>query len=846
MMDDAELLHRHASTGSQDAFAELVRRHVGLVYQAALRQTSGDPHRAQDVAQDVFTDLARKAAALARHPHLVAWLHTATRLAAVQLRRAEARRLAREHAAFAMNAADASPPGDTAAAAANWDRLRPLIDDALDSLPERDRAAVLLRFFEERSYAEVASTLAVSEDAARVRVNRALEKLRAALARRGLISTASALGLALAQPALAATPPGLAATVATASLSAASASTAATLGAGALAATTVMSTAKITLAAAGAALAVFSLGVAVRSSSPPSAPAPAAPAPALSAAELAAILAPTRLSPADADIALAAYLALPALPTDATEADTAARAVILRRLLVVLPAASHERLLSATAARPGWPEARLRRLAFTAWTELDTPASARWIVSQSPGPGIDTKARQNLATAATLLWASADFDATYDWAASLSDLRTPLLRALLAQLAAATPERALELARAQGDEFFRSVLPDLFAAWAKKDPAPAVRALGTAIFEPGMNSDNWALTQALAAWGRAEPVAALDWLFAQTHQSREDNKELLRRMVGQATRGGSPAALADALRTHPGISEPADTLGWLINDWAEENPDDALAWLDHLPNPAERVSIATEALRRWSSDHPEYNLPLALYLPAGPQRSDEIANIIRGWAKISPDAALAWIRSRKEPEFAELAASIEGSRLGDSALVDPALAVSAWQTLPAGTAKTAAANAIASAWGQRDPAAAARWWLAQQPATFDTARLARPFAQDQTLTPLLADWSRRDPDSLLAWAAEQKATAPDLAIHAIRVLYQDFDYEGIDAPDAPATADRLSRIDDQYPNLMLLENHFRSWSARDPAAAHAWLDAAEAIPPERVARIIQHMSPITP
>lgn len=846
MMDDAELLHRHASTGAQDAFAEIVRRHVGLVYHAALRQTGGDPHRAQDVAQTVFTDLARKAASLARHPHLVAWLHTATRLAAVQLRRAEARRLAREQAAFAMNAADASPAGDTAAAAADWERLRPLIDDALDCLPERDRAAVLLRFFEERSYAEVASALAVSEDAARVRVNRALEKLRSALARRGLVSTASALGLALAQPALAATPPGLAATVATASLSAASASTAATLGAGALAATTVMSTAKITLAAAGAALAVFSLGVAVRSSSPPSAPVPAAPAPALSAAELAAILAPTRLSPADAETALAAYLALPALPADATEADTAARAVILRRLLVVLPAASHERLLSATAPRPGWPEARLRRLAFTAWTELDAPAAARWIAAQPPGPGIDAKARQNLATAAALLWASASFDPAYEWAASLSDLRAPLLRALLIQLAPAAPNRALELARAQGDEFSRSVMRDLFAAWAKKDPASAVRTLGAALYEPGHNSDNWALTQALAAWGRAEPVAALDWLFAQTHQSREDNHELLRRMVGQATRGGSPAALADALRTHSGLADPAETLGSLLNAWAEADSRAALAWLDRLPDPAERVSLATEALNMWSSDHPENNLPLALHLPAGPQRSSQVAKILERWAKISPDAALAWTRARPQPEFAKLAASLEGARLGETARVEPAAALASWQNLPSGPAKTAAANAIASAWGERDPAAAARWWLAHQPAALDTARLAQPFVSDQTLTPLLAAWSRRDPDALLAWAAEQKATAPDLAIHAIRTLYQDFNHEDLDAPDAPSTAARLARIDDQYPNLMLLENHFRGWSARDPAAARAWLDAAEAIPPERAARILQHMSPVAP
>lgn len=125
MNDDAALLHRYAAKGSQDAFADLVRRHLSLVYHAALRQTGGDTHRAEEVAQRVFTDLARKAAALSHRPLLVAWLHTATRHAAAELLRTELRRQAREHAAFAMNEIELAPEP-----AADWERLRPLIDDA--------------------------------------------------------------------------------------------------------------------------------------------------------------------------------------------------------------------------------------------------------------------------------------------------------------------------------------------------------------------------------------------------------------------------------------------------------------------------------------------------------------------------------------------------------------------------------------------------------------------------------------------------------------------------------------------------------------------------------------------
>ena len=208
MNDDAELLRQYADHRSEPAFAELVRRHLGLVYHAALRQTGGDVHRAQDVAQDVFTGLARKARTLAQRPTLAGWLHTSTRYAALQAVRTERRRQNREQEIYAMT--DAL---HTDTAAADWDRLKPFVDEALHALNERDREAVLLRFFEGRPFAEVGAKLAVSEDAARVRVDRALEKLRTTLARHGVTSTAAALSVALGAQAGAAVPAGLAATV---------------------------------------------------------------------------------------------------------------------------------------------------------------------------------------------------------------------------------------------------------------------------------------------------------------------------------------------------------------------------------------------------------------------------------------------------------------------------------------------------------------------------------------------------------------------------------------------------------------------------------------------------------
>lgn len=213
MNDDAELLCRYADEGSESAFTELVQRHVNLVYGAALRRTGGDPHRAADVAQQVFTNLARNARKLSRHALLPAWLHTATRNAALNLMISEQRRQTRETEALALDATSGGAGPD-------WNQLRPLLDAAIDELPEADRTAVILRFLERRPFAEIGATLQVSEDAARVRTDRALDKLRSVLTRRGVTSTATALSaLVLAQPLISA-PAGLAATLAADALAA--------------------------------------------------------------------------------------------------------------------------------------------------------------------------------------------------------------------------------------------------------------------------------------------------------------------------------------------------------------------------------------------------------------------------------------------------------------------------------------------------------------------------------------------------------------------------------------------------------------------------------------------------
>jgi RNA polymerase sigma factor (sigma-70 family) len=213
MTPDSELLKRFARTNSEDAFAELVKRHVNLVYSAALRQVGGDAHLAQDVAQTVFADLARKAGSLSRRETLTGWLYTSAHFAAAKIARTENRRRDREDKFM-------REPTNETAPAADWEQLRPALDDAMHELNETDREAILFRYFENQPFIQVGAKLGLNENAARMRVERALEKLRAIFAKRG-VTTATALASVISANAVQIAPANLAVTLTAGSVAAA-------------------------------------------------------------------------------------------------------------------------------------------------------------------------------------------------------------------------------------------------------------------------------------------------------------------------------------------------------------------------------------------------------------------------------------------------------------------------------------------------------------------------------------------------------------------------------------------------------------------------------------------------
>jgi RNA polymerase sigma factor (sigma-70 family) len=222
MTDTRTLLHDYAANGSHSAFREIVERYVNLVYSTALRMLDGDIPLTQDVVQTVFIDLARHAGQLSSEVMVGGWLHRRTCHVAASVRRSERRRKTRERIAVELH----SLQHDTAVHMA---RIAPVLDEAINRLAAADRTAIVLRFYEQRDFRKVAEALGTKEDAARMRVNRALEKLHRVLSREGIDLPAAALGVALATGAVSAAPAGLAPVIAGTALASATAATSVSL-----------------------------------------------------------------------------------------------------------------------------------------------------------------------------------------------------------------------------------------------------------------------------------------------------------------------------------------------------------------------------------------------------------------------------------------------------------------------------------------------------------------------------------------------------------------------------------------------------------------------------------------
>jgi RNA polymerase sigma factor (sigma-70 family) len=222
MSETQQLMADFARTGSETAFKELVRRYTDLVYSVAIRLVNGDTQLAQDVTQTVFIDLAKMAGKLSPEVLLGGWLHRHSCFVAATLLRGEKRRRIRERQALEMKALNDQPEPAMA-------HLAPILDDAINQLQDEDRMAIVLRYFEKAEFRIVGQALGITDDAARMRVSRALDKLQLTLKARGVTLTAAGLGTVLAASAVTSAPAGLALGMASTTLAGLGPSSAATL-----------------------------------------------------------------------------------------------------------------------------------------------------------------------------------------------------------------------------------------------------------------------------------------------------------------------------------------------------------------------------------------------------------------------------------------------------------------------------------------------------------------------------------------------------------------------------------------------------------------------------------------
>jgi RNA polymerase sigma factor (sigma-70 family) len=220
MTSDLDLLEKFVRENSQDAFGEIVQRHLNLVYSAALPQVRSR-QLAEEIAQSVFADLAQNAgkigsAGVSPANLLTPWLYTVTRRTAIDVIRRESRRQLREQIAVEMNTMNATE--SSAGASPAWSEIEKFLDDAMESLDETDRSAVLLRYFENKSLREVGEALGASEDAAQKRISRAVDRLRESFSKRKVTVGASGLAVLISANAVQSAPIGLAATISTAAV----------------------------------------------------------------------------------------------------------------------------------------------------------------------------------------------------------------------------------------------------------------------------------------------------------------------------------------------------------------------------------------------------------------------------------------------------------------------------------------------------------------------------------------------------------------------------------------------------------------------------------------------------
>lgn len=530
---------------------------------------------------------------------------------------------------------------------------------------------------------------------------------------------------------------------------------------------------------------------------------------------------PPLIATDSAAAAVSGWLALRG--ADGRPPSYAARATSLRALVLRLPPGAFPRLLDALSRSEKDEDRRLRGIAFSAWTTQDAPAATRWAVAQG-------EKGENLSYEGIGTWAAKDPAAAAAWACAIPDdkVARQLGARALGVLAEKDPDRALALARSRDDDFRDAVLNSVIDSLGKKDPVGTLRTFAPEIWKNGEGF--WKLRSTIAAWMKQDSSAAITWLLAQPRDSERSEMSYWFSNFGD----NSPAwrrTVADALATNPSVKNRPAALRDLLFQWGSSQPDEALAWLKSLPDPDLRVTLLERASRSYYTNNPEKSLPLLLAMPDGDNRTSAIADRLGAWAKINPDAALAWLKDHAaEPGVAAASQTVQGALIGEIARDDPQAAIASWQELSDPKAKDAARRAIMKAWGEKDPASALKWAESQREANSRTY-----YGADQEL---VYRWARTDPEAALRWVEEMATRLPQGMNHIANDYLQAIGGTWNEKAPRAVTADLYSKIKDPKLRVDAISNHVREWLTKDPEGARAWVEASPVLTPEQRANLL--------
>lgn len=668
---DQQLLKEFLARNSEQAFRTLTERHLPLVHSTA-RRVTGNDEAARDVAQTVFLKLARRAARIPRDLPLTAWFHRETHSASVDHVRSEVRRQRREQTAADLTAMKDEP--------GTWTDLAPVIDGAIDSLPEKDRSVVLLRFYENKSHPEIARDLGIREDAARMRTNRALEKLRRILRKRGITTSAALLAATLPVHAVTAPPVTLAATISTAATATIAGTTSTTTATTTLSTLIAMTKANI-IAIATVVIVLPIIGLQQNKLSTLKQE---------NASLRTASTTPLRnkRDPRSQDLTAGPghetrdHLGRDDTPTDLrdilAQTDPMSR---IRSLLAYVDGLKPEDIPGALAeirkGAPEWdPEGRmLTHMLLTRWAQDDPDAAfasladldfkktggdpnsiLAGLAAQDPKRAADWLNNPDnslvqypmmghiLAGTIAKEWVRQDAEAALAWAETLPESqRAGAYSGVLGSLATTDPLRASTLAmKLESGEARQHIVGEVARAWARTAPTDALA------WAQSLEGDDQqqATREALGTWAQADPAAAAKLVDGMTGQEPFDSYLTT---VASTWAPQAPGEAAAWVTTQAEGQGKNQAMGHVMWNWTTRDPESAANWLAEQPVGAARdAGIGGLAKAAFDFD-PGGALTWATDIDNEGFRGEAVEIGLREWMKRDPERARQWANQNDVP-----------------------------------------------------------------------------------------------------------------------------------------------------------------------------------------------------